>query len=118
MSVTQGESIRYDSKRRRSDARHRIQVMVGAEMPKPAPGSLEFFLIERYLLYSFLWGRLVTGRVFHAPYALQAAELEFCEESMLAANGLPAKPWEHLCFSPGVDVEVFAAEWCDDPLLP
>ena len=36
-----------------------------------APGSLEFFLAERYLLYAWSGGALRTARVHHAPYPLQ-----------------------------------------------
>jgi hypothetical protein len=39
---------------------------------------------------------------------LHEAEILRCEESMLAANGLPSLPWEHICYSPGVDVRVCA----------
>ena len=42
------------------------------------PGSLEFFLVERYLLYSHCrkTGRFFRGRVHHPPYQFQDAEAE------------------------------------------
>lgn len=106
MHVEQGETIRYSC--RRADAHHEIETRVGKEMDVPRPGSLEFFLIERYLLYALKNGRLYKGLVHHYPYALHEAEILRCEESMLAANGLPSLPWEHICYSPGVDVRVCA----------
>jgi len=44
--------------------------------PSPAePGSLEWFLVERYLLFSAdSGGRLFIGRVHHAPYQVAALD--------------------------------------------
>jgi hypothetical protein len=80
-------------------------------VPQPAaPGTLEHFLVERYVLYTQAWGRLWRGRVHHAPYLVQSARLLRCEESLLAAAGLArGEPLAPL-FSPGVDVEVFGVE--------
>jgi len=60
--------------------------------PRPsAPGTLEHFLAERYILYAAHRGRLYSGRVHHAPYPLQPARVERLEESLVAAAGL-ARP--------------------------
>jgi uncharacterized protein len=72
------------------------------------PGTLDHFLVERYILYSLWDERLYQGRVCHAPYPLQPAEVCSLEESLLAAAGLerPAiAPLAH--FAAGVDVRVF-----------
>jgi uncharacterized protein YqjF (DUF2071 family) len=75
-------------------------------------GTLEHFLVERYLLYvADRSGGLRVGQVHHAPYPLQAAELTDWEESLLAALAIarPAHaPVVH--FARGVDVEIFALE--------
>jgi uncharacterized protein YqjF (DUF2071 family) len=55
------------------------------------PGSLEFFLAERYLLYAWDGRRLRSARVFHQPYPLQRAAVDLVDESLLAAAGL-ARP--------------------------
>jgi len=52
------------------------------------PGSLEHFLAERYLLYAYRDGQLYRGRVHHAPYPLQTAEIEGLEETLLSAAGI------------------------------
>jgi len=101
------EETRYIAERCDGKARHDIDVEVGNVMPMPRPGSLEFFLIERYLLYAEKGGGLYAGLVSHAPYEIRRAKVRQCEESMLAANGLPSLPWEHVCYSSGVDVDVF-----------
>ncbi|HLV81815.1 MAG TPA: DUF2071 domain-containing protein [Chthonomonadaceae bacterium] len=60
--------------------------------PAPAQaGTLEHFLIERYILYSTAHGRLYQGRVHHAPYPVQSATVHALDESLLAAAGI-ARP--------------------------
>jgi uncharacterized protein len=73
------------------------------------PGSLEHFLIERYLLYTVSpENRLLRGQVHHAPYPLRTARVTELQQSMLSVNGLltPGEP-QHVVFSDGVDVEIF-----------
>ncbi len=74
-------------------------------------GSLEFFLLERYLLYSYSASRkqLYQGRVHHEPYAFAAVSNLTFDPTPIAWNGFSA-PQEnpiHACFSPGVAVEIF-----------
>ncbi len=74
--------------------------------------SLEFFLVERYLLYTFDGGELLRGQVHHSPYPLRPAEVLSLNETMLAAVGVETQQGPcHAVYSPGVDVEIF-------PLLP
>lgn len=77
---------------------------------KPAQsGTLEHFLVERYVLYTVWQGHLYQGRVRHTPYPLQTAQIFSLDETVSAAAGFPridTAPFAH--FSPGVDVEVFA----------
>ncbi len=108
MRINKKEPKVYHSVRRQGQATHNIDVSVGGELPPPQPGSLEFFLVERYLLYAVLNGQLVTGRVYHEPYRVFEATVGKCDQTLMQVNGLPAHPWEHVCYSPGVDVEVFA----------
>ena len=84
-----------------------------AVRPLPAgralPGSLEYFLVERYILYaSPAPGKLLAGRVHHHPYPIREARLETIHETLLAASQLaPQAPPCHTVFSDGVDVEIF-----------
>lgn len=108
MTVTMSEdTIRYQSKRVRTGARCNARVVAGKPLRSPEPGSLEFFLVERYLLYAAKQDRLFTGRVHHIPYPLQSVEVEELDETVVKAAGLPSHPFIHRCFSAGVDVEVF-----------
>ena len=76
------------------------------------PGTLEHFLVERYLLFAVnAEGRLQKGQVHHAPYPLQAARVEACEESLLRAAGIAIEGGpDHVVFSEGVSVEIFGLQ--------
>jgi uncharacterized protein len=72
------------------------------------PGTLEHFLVERYVFYNQLRaGAWQQGRVCHAPYRLWPARLLSCEQSLLPAAGLAvAGPPCHAIFSRRVDAAV------------
>lgn len=81
-----------------------------SDLHAATPGSLEHFLVERYLLFAQLPdGRIRRGRVHHAPYRFAAATADVTGQDLLAAAGVPiaweAKP-DHVVWSPGVDVRV------------
>lgn len=106
MSVASlGGGVLYRSRRREGPARPSLAIQacpVGE--PAPAkPGTLEFFLIERYLLYAAQGARLFTGQVAHPPYEVCRVELPVCDQTFLDLGA----GWAHTAFSPGVDVEVF-----------
>jgi uncharacterized protein YqjF (DUF2071 family) len=72
-------------------------------------GTLEHFLVERYILYTLWRGCLYEGRVYHTPYPLQTGEILSLDETLLTASGFrrpTSAPLVH--FATGVDVEVFA----------
>ncbi len=74
------------------------------------PDSLEFFLAERYLLFSRRPdGSLASGRVWHPPYQLAPAQVPLAETSLFADNHFPhpARPADHAMTSPGVDVSIY-----------
>jgi uncharacterized protein len=75
------------------------------------PGSLEYFLVEHYVLYSVARGRLYRGRIHHAPWPLQGADVPALDETLLAAAGI-ARPDEPPLAHYGreVRVEIFPAE--------
>ncbi len=79
--------------------------------PAPAlPGSLEFFLVERYILFaSPREGTLYSGHVHHVPYKVSPARVDFEINDLFERSGLPspATPPVHVLMSRGVDVEVF-----------
>jgi uncharacterized protein len=76
---------------------------------RAVPGTLEHFLIERYILYARLpSGGLLSGRVYHTPYPVREARLARCDESLLAAVGIPHHEMpDHTAFSEYVAVDIF-----------
>jgi len=86
-----------------------FEYRVGAALPVADPGSLEFFLVERYRLFAYGRGQLWSGAVHHQPYPLYQAEVGRWTDELLALNGFtsPGRPPDHVIMSPGVDVSVY-----------
>ena len=70
-------TVHYECRRRAENAPlGRYTWTPGRDAEPAEPGSLAFFLIERYLLFAADGaGRLFTGRVHHAPYRLHTPEV-------------------------------------------
>jgi uncharacterized protein len=90
-------------------ASYTIRATPGEESRLAQPGTLEHFLIERYILYAAGNNRIFQGQVHHTPYPIQSAILHSLDETLLATWNLErpdSTPLVH--FSKGVDVEVFS----------
>jgi uncharacterized protein YqjF (DUF2071 family) len=76
------------------------------------PDSLEFFLLERYVLFAETNRGLRTGRVHHEPYPFRDVELIDWDEGLFSLDGFepPRRAPDHFVISPGVDVSVYALE--------
>ncbi|HYP28155.1 MAG TPA: DUF2071 domain-containing protein [Blastocatellia bacterium] len=84
---------------------------VGPDLPEAKPGSLDFFLVERYCLYASDEKSLYRCRIFHRPWPLQEADLTAYDSTMIEADGLPTPGGEPLLHCAGpVDVEVWPLE--------
>ena len=110
----QGETIIYTSCREgeKPGAEFNATWKIGAELPPAKPGSLDFFLIERYCLYtSDGEDRLYRCRIFHQPWPLRKARLSTYGSSMVEANDLPTPEGKPLLHYGGpVSVEVWPLE--------
>jgi uncharacterized protein YqjF (DUF2071 family) len=106
-------TVEYES-RRRGGRRPRLLVRYrpGLAPARSADGTLQHFLVESYHLFVERRGALLRGRVSHPPYDVAGAELVALEDELVAAAGLPpvTAPPVHVCYAPGVDVEVFGLE--------
>ena len=73
------------------------------------PGTLEFFLLERYIFFTQRNNQLWMGQVHHAPYAFTPAIAHEWSEAPLLWNGLlPTGSAPNLIHaSPGVSIEAF-----------
>ena len=109
--VAEGDAYRYRSRRRGGkDGSLDVRFRVGEELGPSRRGSAEFFLLERYLLFTRRRGKLYRGQVSHAPYPARRAEVDHLEEDLLEAAELTRpgdSPPSFVHFSPGVDVEIF-----------
>ena len=76
---------------------------VGDERPRE-PGSLSWFLAERYRYYTPYRGSLRYADIEHPSWPLYDAEWEVSENDLFAANGFADPEGDPvLLFSPGVD---------------
>jgi uncharacterized protein YqjF (DUF2071 family) len=85
-----GDSISYSSIRGR--AIWRATCAPTSDPRRAQPGSLDYFLAERYCLYTVWKGRTYRGEIHHAPWLLQAASLSIEENSVAAAAGIQLVP--------------------------
>jgi uncharacterized protein YqjF (DUF2071 family) len=105
-----GEAVRYSSVRTRDpSATLTAEYDIGEALGESRPGSLEFFLLERYYLFACHKGAILKGHVHHTPYPARRARVRSMTCGLLAAAGLPARtdPPEVVHYSPGVVVRVF-----------
>lgn len=91
-------------------ARYRYRAGEGAAQ-EATPGTLEFFLLERYALFSHdpVSKRIYSGQVNHTPYQFRPAEVPQWDTAPAIWNGLPdlSGPPAHVCMADPVDVSVF-----------
>ena len=83
-----------------------IRIRVGAAIERS--DDLSVFLSARWGLYSRGFGKgLRYAPVDHDPWVLHNATLEYLEDSLVIAAGLPAPTGQpHVLFSPGVSVRI------------
>jgi uncharacterized protein len=88
----QSRRLRHPSQPSELEASWRRGPALGAAQP----GSLEFFLVERYCLYAVNGGRLFRARIHHPPWKLQRATLTALRSTMIEGQGLPQPAGEPL----------------------
>jgi len=115
-SETSGTQIHYRCRRKSPDAGEAVFEYETPADPRPAvEGSMEWFLVERYLLFSAdRAGRLFRGRVHHAPYQIAPAVCTRWSAEPLRLDGFPVPaeaPASMLAAAP-VDVKVYPLRRC------
>src|SRR5581483_3925872 len=106
----ESNTIHYDLVR--SDAQKPAEFSaswtIGDELPKAHPDSLEFFLSERYCLYSAGGDSLYRARIFHQPWTLREATLSHLRSSMIESFDLPTPVSEPLLhYAESLDVSIW-----------
>lgn len=111
--------IRFDA--RRTDARGALPANAHLEYrpveglaTAAAPGTLEHFLVERYILYAQDEQRtLHRARVHHQPYAIQRCDTGTLDETLTWAAGIKhAEQPAYRHYAREVNVKVFPLEEC------
>jgi len=80
------DSISYSSVR--GDAVWRATYAPTSPAQRAEPGSLDYFLAERYCLYTVRKGRTYRGEIHRVPWPLQSASLSIEENSVAQAAGI------------------------------
>lgn len=111
----QGETIIYSSRRAKgedvSPAKFDATWKTGEMLPYSHPGSLEFFLTERYCLYTSHKQKLYRCRIFHEPWPLQKATLSSFDSTMIESHGLPTpKDAPRLNYAEEISVDIWPLE--------
>ncbi|PYS93786.1 MAG: hypothetical protein DMF64_03200 [Acidobacteria bacterium] len=109
----QATQINYRLRRDDADKPAELQAtwMIGARLPESQPGSLEFFLTERYCLYAARSATLYRARIHHAPWPLQRASLTTLHSTMIESHGLPTPAGEPLLhYAEALAVDIWPIE--------
>jgi uncharacterized protein YqjF (DUF2071 family) len=112
-----GENIHYQSRRKVTGSLDAVFTYSIPTATLPAgEGSLEWFLVERYLLFSANPdGELFCGQVHHAPYQIAPATCSHWSTEPVRLNDLPepdGPPPSMLTAAP-VDVKIFPLRRCE-----
>ena len=104
--------IDYDLKRHSSSqAQFSASWIIGDSLPISEPGSLEYFLTERYCLFAEHKGNLYRARIYHQPWPLRQATLRRFDSDILQADNLyqpQGDPIVH--YSEEVNVDIWFRE--------
>lgn len=86
--------------------------IVPTEYSPAEPGSLEFFLTERYNFFTIQSGVLKRGEVSHSPYQIGTPTVRSWSELPLVWDALPVtgRAPDLVAYSPGVAIEAFALQ--------
>ncbi|MCB0163024.1 MAG: DUF2071 domain-containing protein [Anaerolineae bacterium] len=109
-----GQAITYDVGRYGVDKtlHSRFSYQNTGASRQAQPGTLEFFLVERYILFTYSpqTRSLSTGQVYHTPYPIVEANISAWDSHLLEIDGFnpPLRTPDHILMSPGVNVDIFA----------
>lgn len=82
-AAPRGDGVAYESSRSGGGAELRVEYRPAGKVEPGAPGSLEWFLTERYCLYAAgEEGALHRAEIHHPPWPLQPGEAEIALSTM------------------------------------
>lgn len=105
----EGDTIQYNLRRADADrpAEFDATWKIGKDLPEATPGTLEYFLTERYCLYSASGESIYRARIHHKPWPLRQAKLISHASDIAESDYLPklkGEPLVHYAESITVDV--------------
>lgn len=105
----QDQTIEYELDRTEDPAaRFRASWTVGETLPYSHPGSLAFFLTERYCLYTEDEGQIYRARIYHDPWPLKKATLNAFSSTMIESVDLPTPKGDPvLHYNEEISVEIW-----------
>lgn len=107
----QGE-IEFSCRPEKSDLILNYRYKGEAPFEEAKIGSLEFFLVERYFLFTSRSNELAVGQIHHAPSAVCRPQLLQWDDRLFMTTHLshPMRNPDHVLYSPFVKMEVFPFE--------
>ncbi len=103
--------IDYKLKRIRDRAYFEASWNVEAKMPQSVEGSREYFLTERYCLYSRTHDKLYRARIHHQPWPLQHAHLDRLSSNIIERHELLSPKGEPVIhYAEEVSVDIWPPE--------
>lgn len=102
-------TVDYRSRRRGTAETTRFIYRGEGEAVSAEPGTLTFFLVERYVLFAQTRRGVASGRVYHTPYPVQAATVTAWDDTLARLAGFtePTRPPDSIFYSAGVTVDIF-----------
>jgi uncharacterized protein YqjF (DUF2071 family) len=92
-------------------ASFRASWSIGDPLPTSTPGSIEFFLTERYRLYTQHNEKLYRARIYHQPWPLRTATLHSMSSSMIESMRIPTPEGQPLLhYAEEISVDIWALE--------
>jgi uncharacterized protein YqjF (DUF2071 family) len=111
LTEAQNQIDYYLQRRDESRAEFHASWKVGEKLPCSLPGTREYFLTERYCLYSEHNGRLYRARIHHKQWPLQQAQLIQFKSNILDATNVLQPAGEPLVlYSEEVSVDIWLLE--------
>lgn len=101
-------AIRFDSRRISGPERCEAHYRPLGSPETAVPGTLDHFLVERYVLFTAMGKKVSAARVYHEPYPVQRASIERWEETLLEGRGLTGIPLGTPHYARGLRVGISA----------
>jgi hypothetical protein len=110
----EAEQITYRSRRTHANApaaAFDATWRIGRPLEASQPGSLEFFLTERYCFLTVHEGRVYRCRIHHPPWPLATAEVSSYHSTMIESHGLLTPDGEPLLhYAEEITVDIWPLE--------